>query len=213
MVLLSTFRLPTQIHTRSANAKRLDSSPTPTCLDRPGDAARFGVGRTVTWCGWGRRSATSSLRPDHQGTARYRLQPPHGTPALDLRALRARGADGTTATVDLRNGAEGGGSSAACRPDRPRPTRTPGGSGGSTRRPPELTFPVHLDPIPGTHCWHQAVRAGSAALDDRHGDIAADTVLAHEVFPVWLARPARPGSSPPTVPVALLWPIRPQARR
>ena len=47
VVLLSTFRLPTQIHTRSANAKWLDElAHTNPVWIHPADAARFGVGRT-----------------------------------------------------------------------------------------------------------------------------------------------------------------------
>ena len=47
VVLLSTFRLPTQIHTRSANAKWLDElAHTNPVWIHPRDAARFGIART-----------------------------------------------------------------------------------------------------------------------------------------------------------------------
>ena len=47
MVLLSTFRLPTQIHTRSANAKWLDElAHTNPVWIHPGDAGRLGIART-----------------------------------------------------------------------------------------------------------------------------------------------------------------------
>ena len=63
VVLLSTFRLPTQIHTRSANAKWLDElAHTNPVWIHPQDAARFGIGGPATWCGSRPRSATSSPR-------------------------------------------------------------------------------------------------------------------------------------------------------
>ena len=47
LVLLSTFRLPTQIHTRSANSKWLDElAHTNPVWIHPADAARLGVART-----------------------------------------------------------------------------------------------------------------------------------------------------------------------
>jgi hypothetical protein len=47
VVLLSTFRLPTQIHTRSANSKWLDElAHTNPVWIHPSDAVRFGVART-----------------------------------------------------------------------------------------------------------------------------------------------------------------------
>src|SRR5260370_14066 len=47
VVLLSTFRLPTQIHTRSANSKWLDElAHTNPVWVHPSDAARLGIART-----------------------------------------------------------------------------------------------------------------------------------------------------------------------
>ena len=61
--LISTFRLPVHIHTRSANAKWLDeiAHSNPLWI-HPLDAARLGS-RPATWCGSRPTSATSSTRP------------------------------------------------------------------------------------------------------------------------------------------------------
>jgi TorA maturation chaperone TorD/molybdenum-dependent DNA-binding transcriptional regulator ModE len=108
VVLLSTFRLPTQIHTRSANAKWLDElAHTNPVWIHPADAARFGVGRTgdpvrvETEIGHFVAKAwiTEGIRPGvvacshHMG--RWRLD---GGP---------RGAGGMMATVGLSRGDDG----------------------------------------------------------------------------------------------------------
>ena len=102
VVLLSTFRLPTQIHTRSANAKWLDElAHTNPVWIHPRDAARFGIGgtgdlvRVSTEIGYFVAKAwlTEGIRPGvvacshHMG--RWRLD---GGP---------RGAGGMMATVGL----------------------------------------------------------------------------------------------------------------
>ena len=63
MLLLPNFRLPTLIHTRSANAKWLYeiSHKNPVWM-HPSDAQRARRGDAATWCAWRRRSATSSTR-------------------------------------------------------------------------------------------------------------------------------------------------------
>jgi anaerobic selenocysteine-containing dehydrogenase len=48
-----------------------------------------------------------------------------------------------------------------------------------------LAFPVQPDPVSGMHCWHQAVR-GAGAGRRLCGDIAVNTVRAHEIFGQWL---------------------------
>ncbi len=59
----------------------------------------------------------------------------------------------------------------------------------------DITFPVHLDPVSGMHCWHQMVRAEKAAPEDRYEDIFVDTNRSFAVYQRWkaLTRPA-PGS-------------------
>ena len=75
MVLISTFRLPVQIHTRSANAKWLDEiAHTNPAWTHPTDAARLGVdtgGRSLEGRGGGGPgdggAARGGRRTDHSG--------------------------------------------------------------------------------------------------------------------------------------------------
>ena len=73
-----------------------------------------------------------------------------------------------------------------------------------------LTFPVHPDPISGSHAWHQKVRVHQAAPEDREGDIVVDTRRSREIYREWLAlsRPA-PGPGGLRRPEWLLRPLRP----
>ena len=117
VVLLSTFRLPTQIHTRSANAKWLDElAHTNPVWIHPADAARFGVGRTgdlvrvETEIGHFVAKAwiTEGIRPGvvacshHMG--RWRLDANPSTPSSPS---SPRGAGGMMATVGLHHGDDG----------------------------------------------------------------------------------------------------------
>ena len=195
VVLLSTFRLPTQIHTRSANAKWLDElAHTNPVWIHPSDAARFGIAatgdlvRVETEIGYFVAKAwiTEGIRPGvvacshHMG--RWRLD---GGP---------RSAGAMAATVGLHRGPGG------WRMERRAPVRPYVSADPDTQRfwwsdtgvHQNLTFPVHPDPISGMHCWHQAVRLRPADPADRHGDIAVDTAAARAVYRRWLAlaRPA-----------------------
>ena len=217
MVLLSTFRLPTQIHTRSANAKWLDElAHTNPVWIHPLDAARLGVGRTgdlirvETDIGHFVAKAwiTEGIRPGvvacshHMGRWRLSGQP--------------RGAGAMTATVGLRHGTNGWAM------QQLTPVTSYESADPDTRRiwwsdtgvHQNLTFAVHPDPISGMHCWHQAVRVRSAGPDDRHGDIAVDTAKARDVYEEWL-RLTRPASlrSPGALrrPPWLMRPLRPTA--
>jgi hypothetical protein len=217
VVLLSTFRLPTQIHTRSANAKWLDElAHTNPVWIHPADAARFGVGRTgdlvrvETEIGYFVAKAwlTEGIRPGvvacshHMG--RWRLD---GGP---------RGIGGMMATVGLDRGDDGwrmrrhaaAGPYESADPDSQRIWWTDTGVHQN------LTFGVQPDPISGMHCWHQAVWVRPAGPGDRHGDIAVDTRRAHEVYRRWLAytRPAGQVSPDGTRrPRWLMRPLKPAA--
>ncbi len=75
-----------------------------------------------------------------------------------------------------------------------------------------LTFPVHPDPISGMHCWHQAVRVVKADAGDNYGDIHVDTAKSREVYRRWLelTRPAEQFSPDGTRrPYWLLRPLKP----
>jgi len=192
MVLISTFRLPVQIHTRSANAKWLDeiAHTNPLWL-HPQDATRLGVGpadlvRVETEIGYFvvKPWLTEGIRPGIVACSHH----------MGRWKLGDAGQRAVMATVALDHAA-----------DRWSMTRTRGvepfdSSDPDTKRiwwtdvgvHQNLTFPVHPDPISGQHCWHQAVRVRKADATDRYGDIHVDTELAHRAYTRWLAltRPA-----------------------
>jgi len=195
MVLLSTFRLPTQIHTRSANAKWLDElAHTNPVWIHPSDAARLGIGHTgdlvrvETDIGYFVAKAwiTEGIRPGvvacshHMGRWKLAGQP--------------TGVGAMMATVDLRH-EEAGWAMRRTAPVAPYESSDPDTQRiwwSDTGVHQNLTFPVHPDPISGMHCWHQAVRVRPAGPDDRHGDIAVDTERSRAIYQSWLAdtRPA-----------------------
>jgi len=218
MVLLSTFRLPTQIHTRSANSKWLDElSHTNPVWIHPDDARRLGVARTgdlvrvETAIGHFVAKAwiTEGIRPGVVACS-------HHMGRWKLTGHDHVGSGGMMATVDL--GHEDG--SWALRTRRrvaPYHSADPDTARiwwSDTGVHQNLTFPVHPDPISGMHCWHQAVRVRPAEPDDAHGDVAVDTARAREVYAEWMAatRPAGAFSPDGTRrPSWLMRPLRPTA--
>ena len=193
MVLVPTFRLPTQIHTRGGNAKWLDelANTNPVWI-HPSDAARLGDLRTgdlvriTTETGhfvvkaW----VTEGIRPGvvacshHMG--RWRLDDNGQKQIMAKVALdRADGAWAMRRTAGVKP-------YASADPDTKRIWWSDVGVHQN------LTFPVHPDPVSGMHCWHQAVTVERAHPGDAYGDVHADTHKAHLVFRKWLAlaRPA-----------------------
>ena len=55
-----------------------------------------------------------------------------------------------------------------------------------------ITHAVHPDPISGMHCWHQRVRVEKAHAEDNYGDIMVNTKKSFENYKEWLemTRPA-----------------------
>ena len=191
MVLISTFRLPVQIHTRSANAKWLDeiAHTNPLWLHTR-DAARLGVDtgdlvRVETEIGhfvvkaW----VTEGIRPGvvacshHMGRWKLGDRPHEG----QRQAMATVGLEHAGARWGLtrKRGVEPYESSD---PDTRRIWWTDVGVHQN------LTFPVHPDPISGAHCWHQAVRVRKAEPGDRYGDVAVDVERSHQVYRDWLAK-------------------------
>ena len=212
MVLISTFRLPVQIHTRSANAKWLDEiAHTNPLWIHPQDASRLGLGggdlvRVETEIGhfvvkaW----VTEGIRPGvvacshHMG--RWKLGD-QGQRAM--MATVALGHDGRRWDMTRTAGVA---PFASSDPDTSRIWWTDVGVHQN------LTFPVHPDPISGQHCWHQAVRIRAAEPGDRYGDISVDTGKADAVYRRWLAltRPADSNSPDGTRrPYWLMRPLKP----
>lgn len=194
-VLLSTFRLPTLIHTRSGNAKWLYeiSHKNPVWI-HPSDAERLGLHtgdllKVVTEIGYfvDKAWVTEGIRPGviacshHLG--RWRLQEEQG------------GGRFATALVEIKPEATGQWRMRHIHGIQPFKSEDP-----DTNRVwwedagvhQNLTFSVHPDPISGQQCWHQKVRLEKAGSNDRYGDVFVDTKRAHEVYKEWLAmtRPA-----------------------
>ena len=216
MVLLSTFRLPTQIHTRSANAKWLDElSHTNPVWVHPSDARRLGIGatgdlvRVETDIGHFVAKAwiTEGIRPGVVACS-------HHMGRWKLTGHDQVGPGGMMATVDLRRG-EDGWSMRAVERVGPHASSDPDSQRiwwSDTGVHQNLTFPVHPDPISGMHCWHQAVRVRPAQPGDAHGDIAVDTERARAVYREWMEQTRPAGSVSPDGtrrPAWLMRPLRP----
>ncbi|MCI0436677.1 MAG: molybdopterin-dependent oxidoreductase [Gemmatimonadetes bacterium] len=212
MPLISTFRLPVHIHTRSGNAKWLDEiAHTNPLWIHTRDAAALGVGngelvRVETEIGhfvvkaW----VTEGIRPGvvacshHMG--RWKLE---GPGQRQLMATVALGHEGDEWSLRRKRGVEAFESSDA---DTLRVWWTDAGVHQN------LTFPVQPDPISGMHCWHQAVRVRRAEPGDRYGDVSVDVTRARVAFRRWLAmaRPADRYSPDGTRrPYWLMRPLRP----
>jgi anaerobic selenocysteine-containing dehydrogenase len=210
--LIPTFRLPVQIHTRSANAKWLDEiAHTNPLWIHPTHAAQLGVAtgdvvRVETRIGYFVVKAwvTEGIRPGvvacshHMG--RWKLEGPGQRQLMPTVSLRQEGT-----RWDLRR-VRGVEPFASADPDTSRIWWTDAGVHQN------LTFPVQPDPISGMHCWHQAVRVRRAEPGDRPGDVSADTAKSREAYVEWLAR-TRPAAqySPDGTrrPYWLLRPLKP----
>ncbi|MCG8467057.1 MAG: molybdopterin-dependent oxidoreductase [Gemmatimonadetes bacterium] len=227
MCLISTFRLPVQIHTRSANSKWLDEIPhTNPLWHHRTDAERLGVRtgslvRVETEIGHFVLKAwvTESIKPGvvacshHMG--RWKLATGSaigGEPDAGLgEQPEQAGQRQLMATVGLDH-----------KKDEWKLTRKKGAaayesSDRDTSRiwwtdvgvHQNLTFPVHPDPISGMHCWHQAVRVKKASLRDRYGDIVVDTEKAHHVYLRWLEKTREASAHSPDGTRRPHWLIRP----
>lgn len=211
-VLISTFRLPVQIHTRSANAKWLDEiAHTNPLWIHPDHASRLSLRtgdlvRVETEIGYFvvRAWVTEGIRPDVVACSHH----------MGRWKLSDEGQRQLMATVSLAHeGSEWG----LKREKGVAPYRS---SDQDTLRiwwtdvgvHQNLTFPVHPDPVSGMHCWHQAVRVKRAEATDKYGDISVDTQKSREAYKRWLGltRPADKHSPDGTRrPYWLLRPLKP----
>lgn len=196
-VLVPTFRLPTLIHTRSANAKWLYelSNANPVWI-HPQDAAQLGIEtgdliRVATRIGHYVNKAwvTEGMRPGivacshHLG--RWRLNDEGADRMASVKVVREEVSPGV---IRFRR-AENIHPYASNDPDTKRIWWTDGGVHQN------LTFAVQPDPISGQHCWHQQVVIAKAGPDDQYGDICVDTNKSMEAYREWLAK-TKPAPGP-----------------
>jgi anaerobic selenocysteine-containing dehydrogenase len=186
MPLISTFRLPVHIHTRSANSKWLDEiAHTNPVWVHPDDAHRIGVEtgdlcRVETGIGhfvvkaW----VTEGIRPGVVACSHH----------MGRWMLGDEGQRQLMSTVDLDHAGNRWGLRRragvmpydSADPDTARIWWSDAGVHQN------LTFPVQPDPVSGQHCWHQAVRVRKAEPGDAYGDVAVDTAKAHQAYQRWL---------------------------
>ena len=183
--LVPTFRLPTLIHTRSANAKWLYeiSNANPVWM-HTSEGEKLGVStgdlvRVTTRSGYYVNKAwvTEGMRPGvvacshHLG--RWRL--PDAVGGTDRWAAAPVSLDEQAGKWKIRRQ----GDITAFDSDDPDSQRVWWSDGGVHQN---LTFPVQPDPVSGMHCWHQKVRVTKAEPDDRYGDVSVDVDAAYAVY-------------------------------
>lgn len=199
-VLISTFRLPVHIHTRSANSKWLDeiAHSNPLWL-HPKDAAPLQIKtgdlvRIATEIGYYVVKAwvTEGIKPGivacshHMG--RWKL---HETNQSQMTATAKLERDGPRWSLRREGDGERRGGVSAYSSSDPDTGRIWWTDAGVHQN---LTFPVHPDPISGQHCWHQAVTVSRAVEGDSYGDVYVDTDKSRAAYLEWL-RKTRPASS------------------
>ena len=208
--LLPTFRLPTLIHTRSANAKWLQEiSHTNPLWVNPIDAVKLGLenaglARVSTGIGYFvvRVWVTEGIHPGvvacSHHTGRWRLNREVG------------GQKAISALVDM-NRDKGGflfrHTDNVDEPDDPEMSFVKWKETGVNQN---LTFPVQPDPASGMHCWHQKVTVEPGHPGDKYGDVHVDTAKSRALYGEWLkkTRPA-PGPGGLRRPLHMNRPLKP----
>ncbi len=234
MLLLPNFRLPTLIHTRSANAKWLYeiSHDNPVWIHTV-DAHRMGVKtgdhvRVETEIGWfvDRAWVTEGIKPGviaishHLG--RWRLSDDAGVNKFSSSLARVH-ADGDQVSLHIQHGA------AAYESPDPDTSRVWWNHVGVHQN---LTHAVHPDPVSGAHCWLQkAVNVRKAQAHERYGEVHVDLKKSMDSFeqwkswtrtaatfspdgtrrPKWLNRPLRPIDKAYELPKATREPVKADA--
>jgi anaerobic selenocysteine-containing dehydrogenase len=193
MPLIPTFRLPVQVHTRSANSKWLDEiAHTNPLWIHPMDASRIGLAngelvRVETRIGhfivkaW----VTEGIRPGVVACSHH----------MGRWKVSDEGQKQMMATVRLDHAGSG------WKLQREKGVEPYASRDADTERiwwtdagvHQNLTFAVQPDPISGMHCWHQAVRVRKAEPGDRYGDISVDIAKSRQAYKEWMAK-TRPAS-------------------
>ncbi len=213
VVLVPTFRLPTLIHSRSANSKWLSeiANRNPLWMSTV-DAKRWGfktndLVRVCTDIGFfiNKVWVTEGMKPGvvacshHLGRWRREQDAKANRWAMNQVKISTEGEGKYRMRVE-----EGIRATKTADPDSARVFWSDGGVHQN------ITFPVHPDPISGMHCWHQRVRIEKPQADDKYGDVFVDTEKSMEVYREWLkmTRPA-PGPDGLRRPLWLNRPLRP----
>lgn len=213
-ILVPTFRIPTLIHTRSANSKWLNEiSHRHPLWVHPEDAEKLGIEdnglvRITTRIGHFVIGAwrTEGIRPGVVAASHHM-----GRWRLDEDKARSWGAGKASVDRDddgrWRLRREHGHESYES--DDPDTGRIWWSDTGVHQN---LTFPVQPDPISGMHCWLQRVTVGPAEEGDAYGDVVVDTDASHAVFEEWMAN-TRPGPGPDGLrrPLWFARPVKPRA--
>jgi len=218
MLLLPTFRLPTLVHTRSANAKWLYeiSHRNPVWMHHE-DARRIGVVsddlvKVETEIGYfvGKVWVTEGIRPGvvamshHLG--RWRLQDISGVNQMSSALVTLEESDDGKFTIRRVHGAR------AYESADPDTSRIWWEDVGVHQN---ITHAVHPDPVSGMHCWHQkAINVTKAGPNDHNGDIMVDTNKSLQIYREWLAttRPA-PGPGGLRRPLWFKRPLKPDIKQ
>ncbi len=191
MLLLPNFRLPTLIHTRSANAKWLYeiSHKNPVWM-HPQDAARLGVRtgdlvRVDTEIGYfvDKVWVTEGIKPGvvamshHLG--RWRLEEDNGLNKGTSNLARLEEPGPGQYKLNVIHGAR------AWKSSDPDTSRIWWEEVGVHQN---LTHAVHPDPVSGAHCWLQkATSVRKAAPGETYGEVGVDTARSMAVYRDWLA--------------------------
>lgn len=197
-VLVPTFRLPTLIHSRSANAKWLTeiSNRNPIWIHpelakkfdlKTGDLLKLhtDIGYFVdkVW-------VTEGMKPDVVACSHHigRWRRPE-----DKIGNRWH-----TNTVNIQKDADGKWQMKTIRGVEPfksedRDSARIFWSDGGVHQ--NITHAVHPDPISGMHCWHQRVRLEKAGPDDNYGDIMVDPEKSFQIYKEWMEK-TRPAPGP-----------------
>ncbi|MEM9563524.1 MAG: molybdopterin-dependent oxidoreductase [Actinomycetota bacterium] len=217
-ILLPTFRIPTLIHTRSANSKWLNeiSHRHPLWL-HPSDAEKLGIEenglvRVTTRIGhfvigsW----RTEGIRPGVVAASHHM-----GRWRLEEGKARSWGAG----KVDISSS---GSEWKLKREQGNQPYQSDGDlADADTNRiwwtdtgvHQNATFCVQPDPISGMQCWHQRVRVTPAQPGDEYGDVVVDTEKSREAYLDWLSktRPAGTNGNGLRRPLWYARPVKPTA--
>ena len=194
MILLPNFRLPTLIHTRSANCKWLyEISHNNPLWIHPSDAKRIGVAagdlvRVETEIGYfvDKAFVTEGIKPGVVACSHHL-----GRWKTSGTAATGQGiGSGMASVVDIEEKDTGectlkikkmGGPWKSWDPDTSRVWWEDVGVNQN------LTHAAQPDPVSGAHCWHQkALNVKKAEASDSYGDVWVDTNKSMEVYQKWV---------------------------